>query len=54
MSRDRPFEAMVERLGLKPHPEGGWYAETWREPAAADEIGRVSSGVSADCAFFQR
>lgn len=22
-----------ERLGLRPHPEGGWYAETWREPA---------------------
>jgi predicted cupin superfamily sugar epimerase len=37
MSRDGPFEALVERLGLKPHPEGGWYAETWREPAATDE-----------------
>lgn len=21
---------VVERLGLRPHPEGGWYAETWR------------------------
>lgn len=20
----------IERLGLRPHPEGGWYAETWR------------------------
>jgi predicted cupin superfamily sugar epimerase len=22
--------AVIERLGLRPHPEGGWYAETWR------------------------
>jgi predicted cupin superfamily sugar epimerase len=22
--------AVVERLGLEPHPEGGWYKETWR------------------------
>ncbi len=21
---------VIARLGLKPHPEGGWYAETWR------------------------
>ena len=24
---------MIERLGLTPHPEGGWYRETWRAPA---------------------
>lgn len=23
--------ALIERLGLQPHPEGGWYRETWRE-----------------------
>ncbi len=23
-----------ERLGLAPHPEGGWYRETWRVPGA--------------------
>ena len=28
---------MIETLGLRPHPEGGWYVETWRAPAAADE-----------------
>lgn len=27
-------EAVIERLGLHPHPEGGWYAETWRAAAA--------------------
>ena len=25
--------ALIEALGLAPHPEGGWYRETWREPA---------------------
>jgi predicted cupin superfamily sugar epimerase len=24
---------VIETLGLRPHPEGGWYAETWRSPA---------------------
>src|SRR5512137_333397 len=23
---------VVRRLGLAPHPEGGWYRETWRSP----------------------
>ena len=31
--------AIVDRLGLLPHPEGGWYRETWREAAQGD--GRV-------------
>jgi predicted cupin superfamily sugar epimerase len=24
--------ALIERLGLEPHPEGGFYRETWRSP----------------------
>ena len=24
---------LIEALGLEPHPEGGWYAETWRDAA---------------------
>jgi predicted cupin superfamily sugar epimerase len=28
---------MIEALGLKPHPEGGWYVETWRDVAADGE-----------------
>jgi predicted cupin superfamily sugar epimerase len=23
-------QQIIETLGLKPHPEGGWYCETWR------------------------
>ena len=31
-------KAIIETLGLQPHPEGGWYGETWRartQPRAA-------------------
>jgi predicted cupin superfamily sugar epimerase len=28
-------DQLIAALGLAPHPEGGWYAETWREPAPA-------------------
>jgi predicted cupin superfamily sugar epimerase len=30
-------DEVIALLGLRPHPEGGWYAETWREPSDADE-----------------
>jgi predicted cupin superfamily sugar epimerase len=29
-------DAIIDTLGLQPHPEGGHYAETWRGPAGAD------------------
>ncbi len=28
---------MIAALGLRPHPEGGWFVETWREPAPAGQ-----------------
>lgn len=28
---------IIARLGLTPHPEGGWYRETWRAPAGMGE-----------------
>ena len=31
-------QSLIARLGLSPHPEGGWYRETWRAPA--EEGGR--------------
>lgn len=30
-------KAIIKRLGLEPHPEGGWYRETWRADAAEGE-----------------
>lgn len=35
-------DAMIRALDLKPHPEGGWYRETWRGP----EIGGRASGTA--------
>lgn len=29
--------ALIEALSLMPHPEGGWYRETWRATAAPGE-----------------
>ena len=28
-----PADDVIAALGLEPHPEGGWFRETWREPA---------------------
>ena len=28
--------AIIAKLGLQPHPEGGWFRETWRGPVGAD------------------
>ena len=29
--------SLIHSLGLQPHPEGGWYRETWRADAAPGE-----------------
>ncbi|TCM19003.1 hypothetical protein EDF56_104538 [Novosphingobium sp. PhB165] len=31
---DETPAGIIARLGLEPHPEGGWYRETWRAEAA--------------------
>lgn len=38
---DATAAALIARLGLSPHPEGGWYRETLRIPAA--EGGRAQA-----------
>lgn len=35
--------AVVGSLGLRPHPEGGWFVETWRAPAGAGERAAASA-----------
>ncbi len=32
---------LIKALGLAPHPEGGWYRETWREGAGEAPGGRA-------------
>ena len=34
MSTTPPAHEVIERLGLQPHPEGGFYRETWRDEPA--------------------
>ncbi len=34
---ESPADAIIARLGLQPHPEGGWYRETWRAEATPGE-----------------
>ena len=35
--------ALIEALGLAPHPEGGWYRETWRAEAPAGGRGTATA-----------
>lgn len=35
--------AVIATLGLRPHPEGGWFAETWRD---APTDGRRGAGTA--------
>ena len=37
--------AVVDRLGLAPHPEGGWFVETWRAAAARDGERAAASAI---------
>ncbi len=30
-------DALIDALGLAPHPEGGWYRQTWAAPAPEGE-----------------
>lgn len=38
-----PAEAVIAALRLQPHPEGGWFRETWRDQPAD---GRRGSGTA--------
>jgi len=37
MSPETPARQVIEALGLQPHPEGGWFRETFRDAAAPGE-----------------
>jgi hypothetical protein len=39
MTPNRDADEIIRTLCLKPHPEGGYYAETWRDSAAAGQRG---------------
>jgi predicted cupin superfamily sugar epimerase len=37
--------SVIEAFGLRAHPEGGWYAETWRAEAPADGARVAGSAI---------
>jgi uncharacterized protein len=37
--------AIVERLGMEPHPEGGWYVRTWTAPDGGEEMRGSASSI---------
>jgi hypothetical protein len=48
------WREIVERLGMQPHPEGGWYVETWRSEAVDASGRRVASAILFLLAAGQR
>lgn len=43
---------LVEQLGLAPHPEGGWYRETWAAPHAFTPAGYPGQRAAATAIYF--
>ncbi|RFU85935.1 cupin domain-containing protein [Streptomyces triticagri] len=50
MSAERPETARL--LGLEPHPEGGWYRETWRSDVVVRPEGYPGTRPSATAIHF--
>ncbi|MEU8822036.1 cupin domain-containing protein [Streptomyces sp. NPDC048636] len=44
--------ATAEGLGLRPHPEGGWYRETWRSEVSARFPGYAGERATATAIYF--
>lgn len=36
MVKEKQAVEIIARLALEPHPEGGWYRQTWSAPTAVD------------------
>lgn len=47
---NRPRFATI--LDLAPHPEGGWYRETWRSDVAVEPAGYDGARASATAIYF--
>lgn len=43
---------LVELLGLEPHPEGGWYRQTWRSPVEFQPDGYPGPRHAATAVYF--
>ena len=47
-----PRPPLAEQLDLAPHPEGGWYRETWRSDHAFEPEGYGGSRRAATAIYF--
>jgi uncharacterized protein len=43
---------LAEQLDLAPHPEGGWYRETWRSPVSLRPEGYDGQRSAATAIYF--
>ncbi|MEV0092105.1 cupin domain-containing protein [Streptomyces sp. NPDC050738] len=43
---------LIELLGLQPHPEGGWYRETWKTSATGTPAGYPGPRAYATGIYF--
>ncbi|MEV5889332.1 cupin domain-containing protein [Nonomuraea fuscirosea] len=47
-----PRPPVAEALDLLPHPEGGWFRETWRSPVTFEPEGYQGARASATAIYF--
>jgi len=46
---DDDARRIVERFGMTPHPEGGWFREVWRSPLAVEHPAVPAGQTSRRC-----
>ncbi|MDO9020059.1 MAG: cupin domain-containing protein [Deltaproteobacteria bacterium] len=49
---DPELSALIARLDLRPHPEGGWYRETFRDPRAVHAVGFDGPRSASTAIYF--
>ncbi|HEY2287961.1 MAG TPA: cupin domain-containing protein [Streptosporangiaceae bacterium] len=47
-----PRPPLARRLDLQPHPEGGWYRQTWRSPVSFEPAGYGGPRRAATAIYF--
>lgn len=50
--RDDDLPSWARELGLAPHPEGGWYRETWRSGVEVRPDGYPGARATATAIYF--
>ncbi len=48
----KPAEYWIDHLHLQPHPEGGFYRETYRSGETIPQTGWIAGPVSRTSQFF--